>query len=56
MGHRSQISSRRMVCKNIRVVNDSAERGGKLANDYMNSTKYQKIIQIVENSRHTLPD
>ena len=48
------------IVQNIRVVNDSAERGVKLANDFLKSAKceekYQQILQVVENSRHSLPD
>ena len=42
------------------VVNDSAERGVKLANDFIDTTKdelrYQNILQVVENSRGETPD
>ena len=45
--------------KNIRVVNDSAERGVKLTSDFIKSAKtestFQKILQVVENSRNYLP-
>ena len=46
--------------KNIRVVNDSAERGFKLTSDFIKSAKtestFQKILQVVKNSRNCLPD
>jgi hypothetical protein len=48
------------IVDNIRVVNDSAERGVKLVNDCIKSAKkedrFQQILQVVENSRHCLPD
>ena len=49
----------RNVVKNLEVVNDSAERGVRLA-DYLSRTqiesKYQNVLQIVENDRHLVPD
>lgn len=42
------------------VVNDAAERGVKLANDFIDSAKieknYQTILQVVENDRHLKPN
>ena len=51
--------SKRIVC-NLQVCNDSAERGVKLASDFIKSAKnedrFQQILQVVENSRHSLPN
>ena len=42
------------------VVNDAAERGVKLAYDFVDAAKsegrYQNILQVVENSRAEKPD
>lgn len=44
----------------LRVSNDSAERGVKLAADFLQSSKnedkYQQILQVVENDRKNVPD
>ena len=49
----------KLIVNNIRVVNDSAERGVKLCQDFSGSAHkekhFQSILQVVENSRHTLP-
>ena len=46
--------------KNLEVVNDSAERGVRLAADYLSRTqiesKYQNVLQVVENDSHLVPD
>jgi hypothetical protein len=51
------------IVKNFHVVNDSAdtaERGVKLGFDYLSSTssetKYQHILQVVENNRAQVPN
>ena len=50
----------KLVVNSISVVNDTAERGVKLGYDFLGSAvkeeRYQKILQVVENSRHTLPN
>ena len=50
----------KLVVDNLRVVNDSAERGVKLASDFLQSTKkeqkLQNILQVVENSRSARPN
>ena len=50
----------RMIVRNLRVVNDSAERGVKLTSDFLKTAKsedrLQNILQVVENSRFTNPD
>lgn len=47
------------VVRALRVVNDSAERGVKLAADFLPRAKiekkYQAILQVVENDRHGKP-
>lgn len=46
--------------KNIRVVNDSAERGVKLSTDFLSSAliekRYQNVLQVVENDRAKIPN
>ena len=46
--------------KNMRVVNDSAERGVKLASDFNKAShseeRFQQVLQVVVNSRHGMPD
>ena len=47
--------------KNLLVTNDAAERGVKLISDYSmiltkDSEERQKILQVVEEHRHTYPD
>ena len=48
------------IVKNLRVCNDSAERGVKLSADFLGSAKteknYQKILQVVENDRKEKPN
>ena len=50
----------KLIVENIRVVNDAAERGVKLAQDFNdaahNEKHYQNILQTVENSRNTVPN
>ena len=50
----------RNVVKNLEVVNDSAERGVRLAADYLTRTqiksKYQNVLQVVEKDRHLVAD
>ena len=50
----------KLIVDNIRVCNDSAERGVKLASDFLQSSKeeqkLQNILQVVENSRSSRPD
>ena len=50
----------KLIVNNLSVVNDGAERGVKLAYDYLDSSKkeenYQNILQIVENDRSLVPD
>ena len=44
----------------LHVVNDAAERGVKLCHDFLqcstNETKLENILQVVENSRSTVPN
>lgn len=46
--------------RNIRVVNDSAERGVKLSSDFLSTAqiekRYQNVLQVVENDRGKIPD
>ena len=48
------------IVDNLRVVNDSAERGVKLASDFIGSAhtaaKYEMVLQVVENHRHQMPN
>ena len=48
------------IIKNIRTVNDMAERGVKLASDFISAAKiesrYQNVLQVVENERVRLPN
>ena len=48
------------VVKNLKVVNDSTERGVKLAYDFPASSKkkqhYQNVLQVVENDRAKIPN
>ena len=47
------------VVESMSVVNDSAERGVKLAHDFLGSSRkegnLQNILQVVENERKRLP-
>ena len=49
-----------VIVQNIKIVNDVAERGVKLASDYIMSAKkesnYQNILQVVENERVRVPN
>jgi hypothetical protein len=44
----------------LKVVNDAAERGVKLASDFLPKAKveekYQNVLQVVENDRHSRPN
>ena len=48
------------VVQSLSVVNDGAERGVKLANDFIHTahkeTNLQNILQVVENNRKTVPN
>ena len=48
------------VVNNLRVVNDTAECGVKLGNDFIDTAKmearYQNILQVVENDRKRIPN
>ena len=48
------------IVKNIRTVNDLAERGVKLASDFLSVSKtekhYQNALQVVENERSRVPN
>ena len=50
----------KLIINNLSVVNDGAERGVKLAYDYIGSSKkednFQNILQTVENDRRLLPN
>ena len=50
----------KLIVDNIKVVNDAAERGLKLAQDFQGAAQkeqhYQNILQVVENSRKSLPN
>ena len=50
---------RKIVCS-FSVVNDAAERGVKLANDFNDGAQseenLQKILQVVENDRNMIPN
>ena len=47
-----------LIVNSISVVNDAAERGVKLGYDFLGTAvkdeRYQRVLQVVENSRHTL--
>ena len=49
----------KLTVSNLMVVNDGAERGVKLCQDYINSSKQedvlQNILQVVENVRARVP-
>ena len=44
----------------LSVVNDGAERGVKLAHDFLDAAKtnknFQNILQVVENDRKSVPN
>lgn len=48
------------IVENIQVVNEAAERGVKLCNDFLGVTKneqrFQEALQVVESSRKQIPD
>ena len=48
------------IVENLHVVNDLAERGVKLASDFISSAKkessFQNLLQVVENDRNTVPN
>jgi len=50
----------KLIVNNIHVVNDSAEHGVKLCQDFNGSAlkekRFQCILQVVENSRHMFPN
>ena len=50
----------KLIINNLSVVNDGAERGVKLAYDYIGSSKkednFQNILQTVENDRRLIPN
>ena len=50
----------KLIINNLSVVNDGAERGVKLAYDYIGSSKkednFQNILQTVENDSRLLPN
>ena len=44
----------------LRIVNDSAERGVKLGSDFLSAAKieerYQNVLQVTENDRRRVPN
>ena len=48
------------IVENIQVVNEAAERGVKLCNDFLGVTKsenrFQDVLQVVESSRKRIPN
>ena len=50
----------KLIVNNLSVVNDGAERGVKLAHDFLDSSKkednLQNVLQIVENDRNLIPN
>lgn len=52
--------SAKLVVNSISVVNDAAERGVKLGHDFLGTAvkeeRYQRVLQVVENSRHAEPN
>jgi hypothetical protein len=48
------------MIQNLWVVNDSAERGVKLASDFLSAAhiekRYQNVLQVVENDRAQMPN
>ena len=50
----------KLIINNLSVVNDGAERGVKLAYDFIDSSKkednFQNILQTVENDRRLIPN
>ena len=48
------------VINHIKVVNDAAERGVKLAQDFQGAARkekrYQNVLQVFENSRKLISD
>ena len=55
-----EYQSAKAKVQSIKVVNDSAERGVKLASDFLHTardeSRFQKMLQIVEKSRNEKPD
>ena len=55
----SYLKGRALVCS-LSVANDAAERGVKLAYDFLgkskNEKKYQDVLQVVENQRKSMPN
>ena len=54
------IVNAKLVIDHIKVVNDAAERGVKLAQDFQGAARkekrYQNVLQVVENPRKLIPD
>ena len=50
----------KLVIDHIKVVNDAAEQGVKLAQDFQGAARKEKrnqnVLQVVENSRKFIPD
>ena len=50
----------KIVVDNLKVVNDSAERGVKLCSDFLTKAKtnpkFQNVLQVVENNRNEIPN
>ena len=50
----------KLVIDHIEVVNDAAERGVKLVQDFQGAAQkekcYQNVLQVVENSQKLIPD
>ena len=50
----------KIIIDQIKVVNDAAERGVKLAQDFQGAAgkekRYQNVLQVVENTRKLIPD
>ena len=50
----------KLIINNLSVVNDGAERGVKLAYDFLDSSKkeenLQNVLQVVENDRNLVPN
>lgn len=48
------------IVANLSIVNDLAERGVKLASEFLSATRcessFQNVLQVVENDRHALPN
>ena len=50
----------KLIIDHIKVVNDAAERGIKLAQDFRGAARkqkrYQNVLKVVENSQKLIPD